>query len=60
MTQYLYVDFILSFVGVCLYILGLKKVLFNDPKKLSGLKYNGQKIMPLDIGIFLKKLIIFK
>ena len=38
MTQYLYVDFILSFVGVCLYILGLKKVLFNDPKKLSGLK----------------------
>jgi len=38
MTQYLYVDFILSFVGVCLYILGLKKVLFNDPNKLSGLK----------------------
>jgi len=38
MTQYLYVDFILSFVGVCLYILVLKKVLFNDPKKLSGLK----------------------
>jgi len=32
MTQYLYVDFILSFVGVSLYILGLKKVLFNDPK----------------------------
>ena len=38
MTQYLYVDFILSFVGVCLYILGLKKILFNDPKKLSGFK----------------------
>jgi len=38
MTQYLYVDFILSFVGVCLYIFGLKKVLFNDHKKLSGLK----------------------
>jgi len=26
MTQYLYVDFVLSFVGVCLYILGLKKI----------------------------------
>jgi len=38
MTQYLYVDFILRFVGVCLYILGLKKVLFNDSKKLSGFK----------------------
>jgi len=38
MTQYLYVDLILSFFGVCLYILGLKKVLFNDPKNLSGLK----------------------
>ena len=32
MTQYLYVDLILSLVGVCLYILGLKKVLFNDTK----------------------------
>ena len=38
MTKYLYVDFILSFVGLYLYILGLKKVLFNDPKKLLGLK----------------------
>jgi len=38
MTQYIYVDFILSVFGVCLYILGLKKVLFNDPKNLSGLK----------------------
>jgi len=38
MNHYLYVDFILSFFGVCLYILGLKKVLFNEPKKLSGLK----------------------
>ncbi len=38
MTDILYVDFILSFFGVCIYILGLKKVLFNDPKKLSGLK----------------------
>jgi len=38
MTQYLDVDLILSFLGVYLYILGLKKVLFNDPKKLSGLK----------------------
>mgnify|MGYP001260015942 FL=1 len=38
MTQYLYVDFILSFFGVCLYILGLKKVLFNDTKKFTGLK----------------------
>jgi len=36
MTQYLYVDFILSFVGVCLYILGLKKVFFNDSKKNSS------------------------
>ena len=51
MTRYLYVDFILSFVGVCLYILGLKKVLFNDPKKLSGLKKMDKKIIPLDIGI---------
>ena len=41
MTHYLYIDFILSFFGVCLYILGLKKVLFNDPKKLSELKSNG-------------------
>ena len=41
MSQYLYVDFILSFLGVCLYILGLKKVLFKDPKKFSGLKKNG-------------------
>ena len=38
MTQYIYVDFALSVFGVCLYILGLKKVLFNDPKNLSGLK----------------------
>ena len=38
MTQYFYVDFILSVFGVFLYILGLKKVLFNDPKNLSGLK----------------------
>jgi len=38
MTQYFYIDIILSFFGVCLYILGLKKILFNDPKKLSGLK----------------------
>ena len=38
MTQYLYIDFILSILGVFLYILGLKKVLFNDPKNLSGLK----------------------
>ena len=38
MTEYLYVDFILSFFGVCLYILGLKRLLFNDPKKISGLK----------------------
>ena len=38
MTNYYYVDFILSIFGVCLYILGLKKVLFNDPKNLSGLK----------------------
>ena len=52
MTQYLYVDFILSFFGVCLYILGLKKVLFNAPKKLSGLKIKWiKKIMPIDIGI---------
>jgi len=32
MTQYLYVDFILSFVGVCLYILGLKKFYLMNPK----------------------------
>ena len=51
MTQYLYVDFILSSVGVCLYILGLKKVLFNDPKKLSGLNKMDKQIKPLDIGI---------
>ena len=38
MTQYLYVDFILSIFGVLLYILGLKRLLFNDPKKISGLK----------------------
>jgi len=38
MTQYIYVDFILSVFGVGLYILGLKKVLFNDSKNLSGLK----------------------
>jgi len=38
MTHYLYVVFILSFFGVFIYILGLKKVLFNDPKKFSGLK----------------------
>jgi len=38
MTQYLYIDFILSILGVFLYILGLKKVLFNDPKNLTGLK----------------------
>ena len=38
MTKYLYLDFILSFFGVCLYILGLKRLLFNDPKKISGLK----------------------
>jgi len=38
MTQYLYVDFFLSVFGVCLYILGLKKVLFNESKNLSGLK----------------------
>ena len=38
MTQYFYVDFLLSLLGVCLYILGLKKLLFNDPKNLSGLK----------------------
>jgi len=38
MTQYIYVDFILSFFGVCLYILGLKRLLFSDPKKISGLK----------------------
>jgi len=38
MSHYLYVDFILSFFGVCLYILGLKKVLFNEPKKLSRLE----------------------
>jgi len=38
MPNNLYIDFILSFFGVCLYILGLKKVLFNDHKKLSGLK----------------------
>ncbi len=38
MTQYLDVDFILSFFGIFLYILGLKKVLFNDTKNLSGLK----------------------
>ena len=38
MTQYLYVDFILSFFGVCLYILGLKRLLFNDPKKITELK----------------------
>ena len=38
MTQYIYLDFILSIFGVCLYILGLKKVLFNDPKKFPGLK----------------------
>jgi len=38
MTQYLYVDFILSLFGVCIYIIGLKKVLFNDQKKFTGLK----------------------
>tara|TARA_B100000886_G_scaffold322577_1_gene265687 strand:+ start:435 stop:551 length:117 start_codon:yes stop_codon:yes gene_type:complete len=38
MSQYFYVDLILSVVGVFLYILGLKKVLFNEPKKISGLK----------------------
>ena len=50
MTQYLYVDFILSFFGLFLYILGLKKVLFNEPKNLSGLKWNGLK-KTLNIGI---------
>ena len=38
MTQYFYIDFILSLLGVYFYILGLKKLLFNDPKKNSGLK----------------------
>ena len=38
MSQYLYIDFILSFFGVFLYILGLKKVLFGNQKKISGFK----------------------
>jgi len=37
MTQYLYVDFILSFFGVCLYILGLKKVLLGELALMSCL-----------------------
>ena len=32
MTQYLFVDLILSALGVFIYFLGLKKVLFNQPK----------------------------
>ena len=52
MTQYFYVDFILSFFGVCLYILGLKRLLFNDPKKISDLKQMVKKKgMTIDIGI---------
>ena len=59
MTQYLYLDFILSFFGVCLYILGLKKVLFNDPKKFEDWnKMIKKKGMPIDIGI--KRLTILK
>ncbi len=59
MTQYLYVDFLLSFLGVCLYIFGLKKILFNDPKNYQGWNKMGQKKgMPIDIGI--KRLSILK
>ncbi len=32
MTQYFFVDFTLSALGVFLYFLGLKKVLLNEPK----------------------------
>ena len=32
MTQYFFVDIILSALGVFLYFFGLKKVLFSQPK----------------------------
>ena len=51
MTQYLYLDLFLSFFGVCLYILGLKKVLFNDPKNYQDKNKMDKKIIPLDIGM---------
>ncbi len=53
MTQYLFIDFILSALGVFIYFFGLKKVLFNQPKTFKDqiLMKNNKKGMPIDIGI---------
>ena len=51
MTQYLYVDLLLSFFGVFLYILGLKKFYLMNPKIISiKIKWT-KKGWPIDIGI---------